>query len=147
MLNKAQILGRLGRDPEVRTLSSGERVVNLRVATTETWKKDGERQERTEWHAVVIWNQKLGEIAERYLKKGDLVYLEGTIQTRKWDKDGTDHYATEIVLQKFGGDIRLMPKAKDADHQDEDRPRAAAKKPAEKPKPAGAYLEDDDLPF
>jgi single-strand DNA-binding protein len=147
MLNKVSILGRMGRDPEARSLTSGEEVVNLRVATSERWKnKDGEKQERTEWHSVVIWNQHLAKVAKQYLHKGDLVYLEGTLQTRKWEKDGTDHYTTEVVLQKFGGDLRLMPKQGDADHHDEDRPRSSsAKKPAAKA--SATALEDDDIPF
>lgn len=109
-VNKAIILGRLGRDPEVRNFQNGGRVVNLRVATSETWKdKSGERQERTEWHAVAILNEKLGEIAEKYLRKGSEVYLEGQIETRKWtDQQGQERYSTEIVLRQFRGELSLI---------------------------------------
>lgn len=110
-VNKAIILGRLGRDPEVRNFQNGGRVVNLRVATSETWKDktSGERQERTEWHAVAILNEKLGEIAEKYLRKGSEVYLEGQIETRKWtDQQGQERYSTEIVLRQFRGELSLI---------------------------------------
>jgi len=111
-VNKAIILGRLGRDPEVRNFQNGGRVVNLRVATSETWKdKSGERQERTEWHAVAILNEKLGEIAEKYLRKGSEVYLEGQIETRKWTDQqgqGQERYSTEIVLRQFRGELSLI---------------------------------------
>ena len=106
-VNKAIILGRLGRDPEVRNFQNGGKVVNLRIATSEAWKdKSGERKERTEWHAVAILNEKLGEIAEKYLRKGSEVYLEGQIETRKWtDQQGQERYSTEIVLRggRHGG--------------------------------------------
>jgi single-strand DNA-binding protein len=109
-VNKAIILGRLGKDPEVRNFQNGGKVVNLRIATSERYKdKQGEVQERTEWHAVAIFNEKLGEIAEKYLRKGSEVYLEGQIETRKWtDKDGNDKYSTEIVLRQFRGELSLI---------------------------------------
>ncbi|WP_137124450.1 single-stranded DNA-binding protein [Roseomonas sp. HF4] len=109
-VNKAIILGRLGRDPEVRNFQNGGKVVNLRIATSERYKdREGNQQERTEWHSVAIFNEKLGEIAERYLRKGSEVYIEGQIETRKWqDKDGQERYTTEIVLRQFRGELSLV---------------------------------------
>lgn len=109
-VNKAIILGRLGRDPEVRNFQNGGKVVNLRIATSERYKdRDGNQQERTEWHAVAIFNERLGEVAEKYLRKGSEVYIEGQIETRKWqDKDGQDRYTTEIVLRQFRGELQLV---------------------------------------
>lgn len=110
-LNKVMLIGNLGKDPEVRRMSSGEPVVNLSVATSESWrdKSSGERKERTEWHRVVIFNENLAKVAEQYLKKGAKVYLEGALQTRKWtDKDGAEKYSTEIVLQRFRGELVML---------------------------------------
>jgi single-strand DNA-binding protein len=109
-VNKVILVGNLGDDPEARSLNNGGEVVNLRVATSETWKdRDGNRQERTEWHRVVIFNENLGKVAKSYLKKGSKVYLEGQIQTRKWtDQSGADRYSTEIVLQRFRGELVLL---------------------------------------
>jgi single-strand DNA-binding protein len=109
-VNKVILVGNLGDDPESRSLNNGGEVVNLRVATSETWKdKDGNRQERTEWHRVVIFNENLGRVAKSYLRKGSKVYLEGQIQTRKWtDQSGADRYSTEIVLQRFRGELVLL---------------------------------------
>jgi single-strand DNA-binding protein len=110
-VNKVILIGNLGRDPEARSLNNGGKVVNLSVATSETWrdKNSGERQERTEWHRVVIFNEKLGEVAEKYLKKGSKVYVEGALQTRKWtDKDGVEKYSTEVVLQRFRGELTML---------------------------------------
>jgi len=109
-VNKVILVGNLGDDPEVRSLNNGGEVVNMRVATSENWKdKDGNRQERTEWHRVVIFNENLGRVAKSYLKKGSKVYLEGQIQTRKWqDQSGQDKYSTEIVLQRFRGELVLL---------------------------------------
>jgi single-strand DNA-binding protein len=109
-VNKVIILGTLGRDPEVRNFQNGGKVVNLRVATSERYKdREGSQQERTEWHSVAIFNEKLGEIAERYLKKGNQVYLEGQLETRKWtDQQGVEKYTTEIVLRQFRGEIALI---------------------------------------
>lgn len=109
-VNKAIILGRLGKDPEVRNFQNGGKVVSLRIATSEKYKdREGAMQERTEWHAVSIFNEKLGEIAEKYLRKGSEVYLEGQIETRKWtDKDGAEKYSTEIVLRQFRGELSLI---------------------------------------
>lgn len=109
-VNKVILVGNLGADPEARSLNNGGEVVNLRVATSESWKdRDGNRQERTEWHQVVIFNENLGKVAKNYLKKGSKVYLEGQIQTRKWtDQTGNDRYSTEIVLQRFRGELVLL---------------------------------------
>ena len=110
-VNKVILIGNLGRDPEVRRLNSGESVVSLNLATTESWrdKASGERKDRTEWHRVVIFNENLGRVAEQYLKKGSKVYVEGQLQTRKWqDKDGAEKYTTEVVLQRFRGELTLM---------------------------------------
>lgn len=110
-LNKVMLIGNLGRDPEVRRLNSGDPVVNLRIATSETWrdKASGERREKTEWHNVVIFNENLAKVAENYLRKGTRVYVEGQLQTRKWqDQDGNDKYTTEIVLQKFRGELQIL---------------------------------------
>jgi single-strand DNA-binding protein len=109
-VNKVILVGNLGDDPESRSLGNGGEVVNLRVATSESWKdRDGNRQERTEWHRVVIFNENLGKVAKSYLRKGSKVYLEGQIQTRKWtDNSGQDKYSTEIVLQRFRGELVLL---------------------------------------
>jgi single-strand DNA-binding protein len=109
-INKVIILGRLGRDPEVRNFQNGGKVVNLRIATSERYKdREGNQQERTEWHSVAIFNDRLGEVAEKYLRKGSEVYIEGQIETRKWqDKDGQDRYTTEIVLRQYRGELQLV---------------------------------------
>ncbi|MCL7405892.1 single-stranded DNA-binding protein [Paradonghicola geojensis] len=110
-VNKVIIIGNLGRDPEVRTFSNGGKVVNLRIATSETWKdrNTGERRERTEWHSVAIFNEALGRIAEQYLRKGSTVYIEGQLETRKWqDQQGQDRYSTEVVLRPYGGSLTLL---------------------------------------
>lgn len=110
-VNKVILIGNLGKDPEVRRMTSGEPVVNLSVATSDTWrdKSSGERKERTEWHRVVIFNENLAKVAEQYLRKGSKVYLEGSLQTRKWtDKDGNEKYSTEVVLQRFRGELVML---------------------------------------
>ncbi|WP_026783176.1 single-stranded DNA-binding protein [Pleomorphomonas koreensis] len=110
-VNKVILIGNLGRDPEVRRMGSGDAVVNLRIATSESWRDrtSGERKERTEWHSVVIFNENLAKIAEQYLKKGSKVYIEGQLQTRKWtDQSGQERYSTEVVLQRFRGELTLL---------------------------------------
>lgn len=110
-VNKVILVGNLGADPEVRRLNSGDPVVNLRIATSEQWrdKSTGERREKAEWHNVVIFNDNLAKVAENYLKKGSKVYVEGQLQTRKWqDRDGNDRYTTEVVLQKFRGELTML---------------------------------------
>jgi len=110
-VNKVILVGNLGRDPEVRSTQDGTKVANLSVATSENWrdKNSGERRERTEWHRVVIFNERLAEVAEKYLRKGSKVYLEGQLQTRKWtDQSGTEKYTTEVVLQRFRGELTML---------------------------------------
>ena len=110
-VNKVILVGNLGADPEIRSLGSGDRVANLRIATSETWRDrtSGERKEKTEWHRVVIFNDNLVKVAEQYLRKGSTVYIEGAIQTRKWtDNTGAEKYSTEIVLQKFRGELTML---------------------------------------
>jgi len=109
-VNKVILVGNLGADPEIRRLNSGDAVVNLRIATSESWrdKNSGERKEKTEWHQVVIFNDQLAKVAEQYLKKGMKVYIEGQLQTRKWEKDGVERYSTEVVLQKFRGELQML---------------------------------------
>lgn len=110
-VNKVTLLGNLGRDPEVRTFQNGGKVCNLNIATSETWKdkQSGERKERTEWHSVAIFSEPLARIAEQYLRKGSKVYIEGQLETRKWqDQSGQDRYTTEVVLRAFGGTLVLL---------------------------------------
>lgn len=110
-VNKVTLVGNLGRDPEVRTTQSGMKIVNLAVATSETWndKATGERQERTEWHRVVIMNDRLADVAERFLRKGSKLYLEGKLQTRKWtDQSGQEKYTTEVLLGRIGAEMVLL---------------------------------------
>jgi len=110
-VNKVILVGNLGRDPEVRSTQDGTKVANLSLATSESWRdrNTGERRERTEWHRVVIFNERLAEIAEKYLRKGSKIYVEGQLQTRKWtDQNGQDRYSTEVVLQRFRGELTML---------------------------------------
>ena len=110
-VNKVILVGRLGRDPEVRTFNNGGKVVNLRLATSENWKDKatGERREKTEWHSVAIFNEPIGRVAEQYLRKGSEVYIEGQLETRKWqDQSGNDRYSTEVVVRPFTGNMTLI---------------------------------------
>jgi len=110
-VNKVILVGNLGRDPEVRSMQNGDEVCQLSLATSETWrdKSSGERRERTEWHRVVIFNENLVKVAKQFLKKGSKVYIEGSLQTRKWtDKDGAEKYTTEVVLQRFRGELTML---------------------------------------
>ena len=153
-VNKVILVGNLGRDPEIRTLNSGDRVANLNIATSETWRDrtTGERKERTEWHRVVIFNDNLVKVAENYLRKGSKVYIEGALQTRKYtDQSGAEKYSTEIVLQKFRGELTMLDGRGDGDGGARDPtaggfspgPRAAASGPRET---FTADL-DDEIPF
>ena len=120
-VNKVILVGNLGADPEIRSLGSGDRVANLRIATSETWrdKSSGERKEKTEWHRVVIFNENLVKVAETYLKKGSKVYIEGSIQTRKWaDQSGVEKFSTEVVLQKFRGELTMLDGRGDAEREE-----------------------------
>jgi single-strand DNA-binding protein len=110
-VNKVILIGNLGRDPEIRSTQDGTKVANLSIATSESWrdKNSGERREKTEWHRVVIFNERLVDVAERFLKKGSKVYLEGQLQTRKWtDQSGAEKYTTEVVLQRFRGELTML---------------------------------------
>ena len=110
-VNKVILVGNLGRDPEIRTTQDGLKIVNMSLATSETWRdrNTGERRERTEWHRVVIFNERLAEVAEKYLRKGSKIYVEGALQTRKWtDQNGQDRYSTEVVLQRFRGELTML---------------------------------------
>lgn len=150
-LNKVQLMGRLGADPEVRATNSGDKVVTMRIATSETWrdKNSGERKERTEWHTVVVFNQPLAKIAEQYLKKGNLVFVEGMLCTRKWqDQNGQDRYSTEVVLKAYHGELILMPNgerrqgASSPDDYGQETTRQTSQM-----SPGMAEALDDEIPF
>jgi single-strand DNA-binding protein len=159
-VNKVTVLGNLGKDPEVRNMPSGGKVVSFTVATSESWndKASGERKELTEWHKIVVMNERLGEIAEKYLKKGSKVYVEGKLQTRKWtDQSGQDKYTTEILLGRFNGELVTLDKNPNSGGGDREEyaPRAAAA-PAAAKAPARAVGgwdtrpsndQDDEIPF
>ncbi|HVK81108.1 MAG TPA: single-stranded DNA-binding protein [Verrucomicrobiae bacterium] len=157
-VNKVILIGNLGKDPEVRRLNSGEPVVNLRIATTESWrdKQSGERKEKTEWHSVVIFNENIAKVAEQYLKKGSSVYVEGQLQTRKWtDQQGVEKYTTEIVLQKFRGELTMLGGKGDGGGRsyDEDAgggsfsSKAGAKRVSDGPRESFNQDLDDEIPF
>jgi single-strand DNA-binding protein len=155
-VNKVILVGNLGQDPEVRRLNSGDPVVNLRIATSETWrdKQSGERRERTEWHSVVIFNENLARVAEQYLKKGAKVYVEGQLQTRQWeDQSGQKRYTTEVVLQRFRGELQMLD-GRAAGAEIEDRSGRGAEfgntGPMERNGRGGSKLReelDDEIPF
>jgi len=129
-VNKVILVGNLGRDPESRSFQNGGKVVNLRIATSETWKdrNSGERREKTEWHSVAIFNEGLANTAERYLRKGSKVYIEGQLQTRKWqDQSGQDRYSTEIVLQGFNAQMVLLDRRESDGDGDNDSDRGSAR--------------------
>ena len=109
-VNKVILVGNLGKDPEIRTLNNGDRVANLSLATSESWrdKSSGERKEKTEWHRVVIFNDNIVKVAENYLKKGSTVYVEGQLSTRKYEQNGVEKYTTEVVIQRFGGNLTML---------------------------------------
>ena len=158
-VNKVILVGNLGADPEARSLNNGGEVVNMRIATSEQWKdRDGNRQERTEWHNVVIFNENLGRVAKNYLRKGSKVYLEGQLQTRKWqDHSGNDNYTTEVVLQRFRGELVLLDSregsgggrgAFNEDFGGDDFGGGAPSRPQSRPQPAAFDTDlDDDVPF
>ena len=155
-VNKVILIGNLGRDPEIRSTNDGTRVANMSVATSESWKDktSGERKERTEWHRVVVFNERLVEIIEKYLKKGSKVYLEGALQTRKWtDKDNQEKYTTEVVLQKFRGELTMLDGARSNSGEgggafppaDAGEPAAAGAGRARGKAPSSDL--DDEIPF
>lgn len=152
-LNKVTLIGNVGADPEIRSTHSGDKIASIRLATSERWKgKDGEKQERTEWHTVVIFNENLVKVVESYVRKGSKLYLEGQLQTRKWtDKDGADRYSTEVVLQRFRGEIVLLSE-KGSDDAQPARGNAGKLNDAYKQPARGASSPrtrdmDDDIPF
>jgi len=151
-VNKVILVGNLGADPEVRHTNDGNPIVNLRVATSERWRdrNSGERRERTEWHRVAIFNEKLGEVAQKYLHKGSKVYLEGQLQTRKWTgQDGQERYSTEVVLQRFRGELTMLD-SRGEGGGGYDAPGGEIERPGPRPGPGpaqgGADL-DDEIPF
>ena len=157
-VNKVILIGNVGKDPEIRRTQDGKPIANLTLATSETWrdKNSGERKERTEWHSVVIWSEPLCKVVEQYLKKGAKVYLEGQLQTRKWqDKDGKDRYSTEVVLQNFNSTLTMLDSrngggssigSDDSSGEDFGSSRAA---PSRRPVAAAGGRDDmnDDIPF
>ncbi|MGI3776581.1 MAG: single-stranded DNA-binding protein [Janthinobacterium lividum] len=177
-VNKVTLVGNLGKDPEVRNTQSGGKIVNLTVATSETWndKASGERKEKTEWHRVVIFNERVADVAERFLKKGRKVYIEGTLQTRKWtDQSGQEKYTTEVVIDRFRGDLVLIDSNRGGEEEgggygggqsagggynrDRAAPAARPAAPARSPAPSGGGQQgggwdnggggdlDDEIPF
>ena len=145
-VNKVILIGNLGADPEVRTFQNGGRVCNLRLATSETWRdrETGERRERTQWHQVVIFNENLIRVAEQFLSKGRKVYVEGQLETRKWqDQSGQDRYSTEVVLRAYRGELVLL----DSRGEGGGAPASAGAPGAPAPAPAGGGDLDDDIPF
>lgn len=154
-VNKVILMGRLGADPEIRSLTNGDSVVSMRIATSETWrdKNTGERKERTEWHTVVIFNQNLAKVAGQYLKKGHLVHVEGMMCTRKWeDQQGQARYSTEVVLKAFKGDLVLMPNGQGgrpgAESQDDyGRESGGGQPDASQQQSPGMSDLDDEIPF
>ena len=154
-VNKVILVGNLGKDPEIRTLTSGDRVANLTIATSESWRDrtSGERKEKTEWHRIVIFNDNLVKVAESYLKKGSSVYIEGSLQTRKWtDNSGVEKYSTEIVLQKFRGELTMLGGRGDgggASAGGDDGGYGFGGAPAKKSGPSESFSADldDEIPF
>jgi len=151
-LNRATIIGNVGKDPEIKSMSNGNRVANLSVATSETWKdkSTGEKKERTEWHRITVWNDGLIGIIEKYVSKGSKIMIEGQIQTRKYEKDGVDHYTTEIVLQGFGGQLILLGGKSENEARGATREQGEAREiPGVKSNYAqhDSYDLNDDIPF
>lgn len=153
-VNKVILVGNLGRDPEVRTMQSGDKLAQFSLATSETWRdrNSGERRERTEWHRVVIFDNNLVDIVERYLRKGSKIYVEGALQTRKWqDQSGQERYTTEVVLQRFRSTLTMLDRAGDSESRDrdyggyDDRDSGGGRSAA--PAPALGSDLDDDIPF
>lgn len=146
-VNKVILIGNLGADPEIRRLNSGDTVVNFRLATSESWrdKNSGERRERTEWHNVVIFNEGIAKVAEQYLKKGSKVYVEGALQTRKWqDQSGNDRYSTEVVLQKFRGELTMLADGGGRSGESGNRGASGGRSGGQ---PPSAPADDDEIPF
>ena len=149
-VNKVTLVGNLGRDPEIRAMQNGDKIVQLSIATSDRWKdkNSGEQRERTEWHRVVIFNDALGKIAEQYLKKGSTVYLEGQLQTRKWtdQQSGQDKYTTEVVLQRYRGELTLLGSRPD-NQINNDYNNSEINQSSEPPVSNIASDLDDEIPF
>ncbi len=149
-VNKVTLVGNLGRDPEIRAMQNGDKIVQLSIATSDRWKdkNSGEQRERTEWHRVVIFNDALGKIAEQYLKKGSTVYLEGQLQTRKWtdQQSGQDKYTTEVVLQRYRGELTLLGSRPDNQINNEYN-KSEIDQSSEPPVSNIASDLDDEIPF
>ena len=163
-VNKVILVGNLGRDPETRQLQDGNPVVNLSLATSESWrdKNTGERREKTEWHRIVIFNERLADVAQKYLRKGSKIYIEGQLQTRKWtDQSGVEKYSTEVVLQRFRGELQMLDRAGEGGRDDysqdssSDAPSGGASDggapsgggASDGGAPSGGGVLDDDIPF
>ena len=154
-VNKVILIGNLGADPEIRSLNSGDRVANLRIATSETWRdrSSGERKEKTEWHRVVVFNENIVKVCEQYLRKGAKVYVEGAIQTRKWaDASGVEKFSTEIVLQKFRGELTMLDGRGDGAGEGEAGGYNGGFSSGPKAQPSGPREDfsadlDDEIPF
>lgn len=154
-VNKVILIGNLGKDPEVRRLNSGDPVVNLSVATSENWrdKQTGERKEKTEWHRVVIFNENIAKVAEQYLKKGSKVYIEGQLQTRKYEQNGVEKYTTEVVLQRYRGELTMLDgKGEGGGRSYEDEgggftSKAGNKRSNDGPRESFNQDLDDEIPF
>ena len=148
-VNKVIIIGNLGRDPEIRAFQNGGKVCNLRIATSETWKdrNSGEHKERTEWHSVAIFSEPLARVAEQYLRKGSKVYIEGQLETRKWqDQSGQDRYSTEVVLRPYGSTLTMLDGRGDGGGQQQGSDPHRAQEPAGYDAPPARDL-DDLIPF
>jgi single-strand DNA-binding protein len=149
-LNRVTLIGNVGKDPEIRSTQAGVRIANLTLATSETWndKASGERKEKTEWHKIAIFNDRVVDVVEKYVKKGSKIYVEGAITTRKWiDKDGRDQYTTEINIGKFSGNVLLLDGRASAIGDAPARSAAPAGRPGGyPPQPGGGDL-DDEIPF
>ncbi len=158
-VNKVILVGNIGRDPEIRSTQDGLRIANLSLATSESWrdKNSGERKEKTEWHRVAVFNERLVDVIEKYVKKGAKLYIEGALQTRKWtDNAGQERYTTEVVLQRFRGELTMLDGGRSggseggfsSDMPEEDAPRPASRPAARASAGAGASKElDDEIPF
>lgn len=148
-LNRAQIIGNVGKDPEIKSMSNGNRVANLTVATSETWKdkSTGEKKEKTEWHRITVWNEGLIGVIEKYVHKGTKVMIEGQIQTRKYEQNGVEKYTTEIVLQGFGGQLILLGGKLGADSGSSSGGGGGSDGYSEPSKAKETYDLSDDIPF
>ena len=132
-VNKVILVGNVGKDPEVRTTQDGSKIVNFSLATSETWndRASGERKERTEWHRVVVFNDRIGDVVEKYVRKGSKLYVEGSLQTRKWtDQSGQEKYTTEVVIGRFRGELTMLDGARGGEGMGDSGPRQSAARPA-----------------